>query len=184
MICCATANWNARLPFWGNEDLANWPNFKPLIAEGTQGTPRLPAVGGIEARTGLRIMPTFPRSPLSFRTAAPCTDQTGTPSRRSFYFPAFNGSVSLPVAGCDHNSDWPPLLAGAPAPVTQLPGPESGPCFTDSHSPWPPPFAPLVVKNGLNILSFTSGGMPARLSRILISTRSPRFLVMAVRVGS
>ena len=26
-------------------------------------------VGGIEARTGLRMMPTFPRSPLSFRTA-------------------------------------------------------------------------------------------------------------------
>ena len=25
--------------------------------------------GGIEARTGLRMMPTFPRSPLSFRTA-------------------------------------------------------------------------------------------------------------------
>ena len=25
--------------------------------------------GGIEARTGLRMMPTFPRSPLSFRAA-------------------------------------------------------------------------------------------------------------------
>ena len=36
--------------------------------------------------------------------------------------------------------------------------------------------ADLVVKNGLNILSFTSGGMPVPLSRILISTLSPRFL--------
>src|SRR5712672_3398662 len=42
----------------------------------------------------------------------------------------------------------------------------------------------LVVKNGLNILSFTSEGMPLPLSRILISTRSPRSLVAAARVGS
>ena len=42
----------------------------------------------------------------------------------------------------------------------------------------------LVVKNGLNIFSFTSGVIPVPLSRILISTRSPRFLVEAVRVGS
>ena len=32
--------------------------------------------------------------------------------------------------------------------------------------------------------SFTSGGMPVPLSRIVISTRSPRFLVAAERVGS
>src|SRR3974390_1193153 len=30
----------------------------------------------------------------------------------SFYFQAFNGSVALPVAGYDYNSDWTPLLAG------------------------------------------------------------------------
>src|SRR5262245_44911171 len=42
----------------------------------------------------------------------------------------------------------------------------------------------LVVKNGSNIFSFTSGMMPVPLSRILISTRSPRFLVQAARVGS
>src|SRR4029450_5935228 len=42
----------------------------------------------------------------------------------------------------------------------------------------------LVVKNGLNIFSFTSGGMPLPLSRILISTRSPRSLVAAARIGS
>ena len=29
-----------------------------------------------------------------------------------FYFQAFNGSVSLPVAGYNYNSDWTPLLAG------------------------------------------------------------------------
>ena len=39
-------------------------------------------------------------------------------------------------------------------------------------------------KNGLNSFSFTSGGMPVPLSRILISTLSPRFLVAAASVGS
>src|SRR5258705_9862419 len=42
----------------------------------------------------------------------------------------------------------------------------------------------LVVKNGLNILSFTSGGLPLPLSRMLISTQSPKSLVAAARVGS
>src|SRR3984893_14681600 len=39
------------------------------IAVGTRITPRPPQSRGIEARTGLRMMPTSPRSPLSFRTA-------------------------------------------------------------------------------------------------------------------
>ena len=42
----------------------------------------------------------------------------------------------------------------------------------------------LVAKNGLNILSITSAGIPPPLSRILTSTRSPRFFVAAARVGS
>jgi hypothetical protein len=37
----------------------------------------------------------------------------------------------------------------------------------------------LVVRKGLNIFSFTSGGMPVPLSRIRISTVSPRSLVVA-----
>ena len=62
-------------------------------------------------------------------------------------------------------------------------------CFTmmswliERPRPVPSPVG-LVVKNGLNIFSFTSGVIPVPLSRILISTRSPRFLVEAVRVGS
>src|SRR3954462_13811028 len=39
---------------------------RPRIAAGRAATP---VSGRIEARTGLRMMPTFPRSPLSFRTA-------------------------------------------------------------------------------------------------------------------
>jgi len=34
------------------------------------------------------------------------------PALGDFYFQAFNGSVSLPVAGYNYNSDWTPLLAG------------------------------------------------------------------------
>jgi hypothetical protein len=34
------------------------------------------------------------------------------PALGDFYFQAFDGSVSLPVAGYDYNSDWTPLLAG------------------------------------------------------------------------
>src|ERR1700679_2957657 len=62
-------------------------------------------------------------------------------------------------------------------------------CFTtmswlmERPSPVPSP-AGLVVKNGLNIFSFTSGGMPVPLSRMRISTLLPKFLVAAERVGS
>src|SRR5262249_28675171 len=62
-------------------------------------------------------------------------------------------------------------------------------CFTtmswliDSPSPVPSP-AGLVVKKGLNIFSFTSGGMPVPLSRMRISTLGPRFFVLALKVGS
>ena len=53
----------------------------------------------------------------------------------------------------------------------------------DSPSPVPSP-AGLVVKNGLNIFSFTASGMPVPLSRIRISTLPPRFLVVALSAGS
>ena len=43
---------------------------------------------------------------------APFTDQTDN-GHRGFYFQAFNGSVTLPVAGCDYNSDRTYLLVAA-----------------------------------------------------------------------
>src|SRR5262249_38711940 len=46
------------------------------------------------------------------RLLAPCTDLTDLSANGGFYFQAFNGSVVLPVAGYDYNSDWIPLLAG------------------------------------------------------------------------
>src|ERR1700730_11473151 len=56
-----------------------------------------------------------------------CTDQTDTLAPESFYFQASNGSVALPVAGYDYNSDWTPLLAGlSPARMAaSLAAPES-----------------------------------------------------------
>src|SRR5262249_1522651 len=62
-------------------------------------------------------------------------------------------------------------------------------CFTtmswlmERPRPVPSP-AGFVVKEGLNIFSFTSAEMPVPLSRMLICTRSPRFLVKAARVGT
>ena len=46
----------------------------------------------------------------------------------------------------------------------------------ESPRPVPSP-ADFVVKKGLNIFSFTSGEIPVPLSRIPISTRSPRLLL-------
>src|ERR1700730_11870706 len=62
-------------------------------------------------------------------------------------------------------------------------------CFTmmswliDNPSPVPSP-AGLVVKKGLNIFSFTSGGMPVPLSRMRISTWASLPRVVAVTNGS
>src|SRR5258708_1628021 len=61
-------------------------------------------------------------------------------------------------------------------------------CFTmmswliERPRPVPSP-AGLVVKNGLNIFSLTSFGIPAPLSRMRISTLSPRFFVAALSSG-
>src|SRR6516225_9705849 len=42
----------------------------------------------------------------------PCTDPTSFPAVGDFYYQASNGSVALPVAGYNYNSDWTPLLVG------------------------------------------------------------------------
>src|SRR6516164_7431795 len=53
----------------------------------------------------------------------------------------------------------------------------------DKPSPVPSP-AGLVVKNGLKIFSLISDGIPAPLSRIRISTMSPRLFDAALSLGS
>jgi hypothetical protein len=51
------------------EPVTGAAQLKPKIAVGTPITEHRPQSGRIEGRNGLGMMPTFPRSPLSFRTA-------------------------------------------------------------------------------------------------------------------
>src|SRR5258706_15556191 len=54
-----------------------------------------------------------------------------------------NSGIRLPPWVCDGKASFSLRFAVcAPAPVTRLPGSESGACFAGSHSPWPPPLAP------------------------------------------
>ena len=67
----------------------------------------------------------------------PCTDLTGLLANGGFYFQAFDGSVTLPVAGYNYNSVWTPLLAGLPpagmaASLAALVRPCSGPASKGS----------------------------------------------------
>src|ERR1700732_4117211 len=63
----------------------------------------------------------------------------------SFYFQASNGSVALPVAGYDYNSDWTPLLAGlSPARMAaSLPAPD--PYKRDYRIRVPPPLLDMTT---------------------------------------
>ena len=68
------------------------------------GTPKIPAIRSTRASH-------FVASLVRFRyglpgCSPPCTDQTGRPAFGDFYFQAFNGSVSLSVAGYNYNSGW------------------------------------------------------------------------------
>src|SRR6516164_9122990 len=51
------------------ESRSSLQTLADLFAVGTLIAKRFPQSGRIEARSGLRMMPTFPRSSLSFRTA-------------------------------------------------------------------------------------------------------------------
>src|SRR5262249_55728521 len=98
---------------------------------------------------------------------------------------AFHGPPSLPAARLNRGSTRRNSV-NAPGSVSTSILPPC--CLTmmswliDRPSPVPSP-AGLVVKKGLNIFSRTTGGIPVPLSRIRISTRSPRLRVAAVRVG-
>ena len=76
------------------------------------GTPNTPAIRSTRAVD-------FVASLVRFRYSLPgClpplygSDWDTSPATGDFYFQAFNGSVFLPVAGYNYNSDWTPLLAG------------------------------------------------------------------------
>src|SRR5262245_54739204 len=76
------------------------------------GTPNNPA---IRFARGTVFAATLVRNCYSLSGCwPPCTDLTGLPANGCFYFQAFDGSVTLPVAGYNYNSVWTPLLAGLP----------------------------------------------------------------------
>jgi hypothetical protein len=74
------------------------------------GTPAPPAIRFMRARIsglpGSRICDGLPGC------LPPVRIGLVRPAHGDFYFQAFNGSVALPVAGYNYNSDWTPLLAG------------------------------------------------------------------------
>ena len=75
------------------------------------GAPEYPAIRSRGAR--ISRLHWFASATACQVARSPLTDQTGaSPATGSFYFQASNGSVFLPVAGYNYNSDWTPLLAG------------------------------------------------------------------------
>src|SRR3954467_11873137 len=69
-----------------------------------------------------------------------------SPATGGFYIQASGGSVALPAAGYDYNSDWTPLLAGlspagmaaslaAPGPRRFAAAPEAGQMAASDHAP-------------------------------------------------
>src|SRR6516162_5259338 len=97
--------------------------------------------------------------------------------RQSFRFLAADGAV-VARQGNDELSECAGLGVDIDAAALTMIS-----CVIDRPSPVPSPVG-LVVKKGLNIFALTSGEMPVPLSRIRISTVSPRSLVVALRTGS
>jgi hypothetical protein len=75
------------------------------------GTPKIPAIRFTRATHYVASLVRFCYGLPD--GSPPCADRTGNaPALGDFYFQAFDGSVTLPVAGYNYNSDWTPLLAG------------------------------------------------------------------------
>jgi hypothetical protein len=74
------------------------------------GTPDIPAIRFTREADFVASLVRFDGLP---GCSPPCPDRTGNaPALGDFYFQASDGSVTLPVAGYNYNSDWTPLLAG------------------------------------------------------------------------
>ena len=108
-------SWHAALSDHGESDIDIFQNFDADI--------------GLRRMTTGSALPTLPQSvprgrSISWlhwfaslqpaRLLAPLygSDWDTSPATGDFYFQAFNGSVFLPVAGYNYNSDWTLLLAG------------------------------------------------------------------------
>jgi hypothetical protein len=74
------------------------------------GTPNTPAIRS--TRATISWLHWFASATACQVARPPVRIRLARPAFGDFYFQAFNGSVSLPVAGYNYNSDWTPLLAG------------------------------------------------------------------------
>jgi hypothetical protein len=74
------------------------------------GTPNTPAIRS--TRATISWLHWFASATACQVARPPVRIRLVRPAFGDFYFQAFNGSVSLPVAGYNYNSDWTPLLAG------------------------------------------------------------------------
>ena len=94
--------------------MSTWPS--PRVDR--LGTPKTPAIRFTRAMTFVASWFTHLLRPASLLASLYGSDQI-SPAIGGFYFQAFGGSVTLPAAGYDYNSDWTPLLAGlSPARMT------------------------------------------------------------------
>jgi hypothetical protein len=72
----------------------------------------------------------------------PRTDWSRTRDAHYWAPPAQIRTCSFPAYGSHLGSQRQTLAVCGPAPVTRLPGTESGACLAGPRSPWPPPLAP------------------------------------------
>jgi hypothetical protein len=79
------------------------------------GTPDTPAIRF--ARGQISWLHWFASATACQVARPPVRIRLERPAFGDFYFQAFNGSVSLPVAGYNYNSNWTPLLAGTLTPL-------------------------------------------------------------------
>jgi len=94
--------------------MSTWPS--PRVDR--LGTPKTPAIHFTRAMTFVASWFTHLLRPASLLASLNGSDQI-SPAIGGFYIRASGGSVTLPAAGYDYNSDWTPLLAGlSPARMT------------------------------------------------------------------
>jgi hypothetical protein len=94
--------------------MSTWPS--PRVDR--LGTPKTPAIRFTRAMTFVASWFTHLVRPTSLLASLNGSDRI-SPAIGGFYVRASGGSVTLPAAGYDYNSDWTPLLAGlSPARMT------------------------------------------------------------------
>jgi hypothetical protein len=114
--------------------MSTWPS--PRVDR--LGTPKTPAIRFTRAMTFVASWFTHLVRPTSLLASLNGSDRI-SPAIGGFYVRASGGSVTLPAAGYDYNSDWTPLLAGlSPARMTTslaAPTPSSQWTFTTYSLP-------------------------------------------------